>query len=635
MTGAGEAQSVRAGARLKAGAAAIITAESAPLPNLSVLSMRRFALLCLLSFAAFVQAASAEPRFAIAMHGEPALPPDFQNFPYANPRAPKGGNVEYAWSGTFNSVNPFIVQGSGARGMLDLIFGNNVFDTLMQRSADEPFTLYPLLAKTIDTDEARTFAEFTLDERAKFSDGTPVRPEDVIFTLELLRDKGLPRYAVTANKIAKTEKVGEHGVRFTFRQADRELPLILGLVPVLPKHAIDAANFVKSTLKPLIGSGPYTLDKVAAGDSITLKRNPDYWAKDIPSKRGLDNYDRIRMTYYRDDNAMFEAFKAGLIDVFLETSSGRWKGGYDFPAVTSGAIIPETFKPKLASGMFGFVMNTRRPQFKERAVREALASLFDFEWVNRNLLFSAYTRTQSFWDNSDLTSHGVAASDGERKLLAPFPDAVSPEILDQGWQAAPSNGSGRDRNFYRTGYDKLKAAGFHMENERLIGPDGKPLAFEIMLKGSDSEQLARSWQGTLARLGIAAAIREVDASQYQQRLTNFDYDVISFIYPSSLSPGVEQMSRWGAASRDKPGTFNYAGAADPAIDAMISAMLQANDRSAFADAVRALDRVLMSGAYTVPLYYLPEQWVARWSRIRHPDKTPLYGFQLPTWWRED
>ena len=309
----------------------------------------------------------------------------FEHFPYVNPDAPKGGRVEYAWPGTFDSINPFIVQGSGARGSIDLIFGNNVFETLMLRSSDEPFTLYPLLAKTVETDDQRSFAEFTLDERAKFSDGEPVTPEDVIFTLELLRDKGLPRYGVTASKIAGMEKVGEHGVRFTFKEPDRELPLILGLLPILPKHAIDAATFDKSTLKPMTGSGPYRLEQVRAGNSLTFKRNPDYWARDLPSKRGFDNYDEIRLTYYRDENAMFEAFKKGLVDVFIEENSGRWAGQYNFPAVANGDIVKETFKTRLPSGMFGIVMNTRRPVFQNVGVRSALIDLFDFEWANRSL----------------------------------------------------------------------------------------------------------------------------------------------------------------------------------------------------------------------------------------------------------
>ncbi|WP_137113824.1 extracellular solute-binding protein [Mesorhizobium sp. GR13] len=584
-----------------------------------------------LFFAPIVQAFAA-PSHAIAMHGQPALPADFTHLPYANPDAPKGGKISYAWPGTFDSVNPFIVQGSAARGTIDTVFGDLVFDRLMVQSADEPFTMYPLLAKSIETDDARSFAEFTLDERAKFSDGQPVTADDVIFSFELLRDKGYPRYAVSADKVAKVEKVGAQGVRFTFKAPDRELPLILARLHVLPKHLIDPATFDKSTLKPMVGSGPYTMAEIRPGDSITFKRNPDYWAKDLPSKRGFDNYDEIKLTYYRDENAMFEAFRKGLVDVFLEENSGRWKNEYDFPAATRGDVLKETFETRLPSGMYGIVMNTRRPIFADRALRAGLTELFDFEWVNRNLLSAAYRRTTSFFDNSELSSHGIPASEAERALLAPFPDAVTPDIMEHGWTPPASDGSGRDRKFLRVGFDTLTAAGYTLKDGRLVAPDGHPVSFEIMLKGKEGEQLAVSWQQTLAKLGIELVIRSVDASQFQQRQINYDYDAFLFNYAGSLSPGVEQVGRWGSETRDKPGTFNFAGVANPAVDAMISAMLQAVTREDFVTAVRAYDRVLLSGAYVIPLYFRPERWVAHWKRIDHPGVTPIQGPQLPTWW---
>ena len=577
-------------------------------------------------------AAGAEPSQAIAMHGDPALPADFAHMPYANPDAPKGGTINYAWPGTFDSINPFIVQGSGARGSLDLVFGNNVFETLMMRSADEPFTLYPLIAKTIETDDERSFAEFTLDERAKFQDGQPVTPEDVIFTLELLADKALPRYGITAGKVAKVEKVGTRGVRFTFKQPDRELPLILGMLPVLPKHAINADTFDKSTLKPMVGSGPYRLETVKAGDSLTFRRNPDYWAKDIPTKRGFDNYDTMTLTYFRDENSMFEAFKKGLVDVMIEENSGRWASGYDFPAVTRGDIVKEAITTRLPSGMLGIVMNTRRPVFQDAKLRAALIDLFDFEWANRSLFSGAYKRTKSFFDNSELSSHGRAASEKEKALLAPYPDAVTPEIIAAGWTPPVSDGSGLDRAFMRGGFEKLKAAGYVLKGGRLIAPDGKPVAFEIMLKNGEHQQVAVSFQQTLAKLGIGVSIRSVDAAQFLQRQINYDFDAMFFNYTASLSPGVEQLSRWGSPAKDKPGTFNYAGVADPAVDAMIEALINARTREDFVDAVRAYDRVLLSGAYVIPLYFKPEQWIARWNRIERPGTTPLQGSQLPTWW---
>lgn len=594
------------------------------------LSFRFAAVLAILP--ALVWPATAEPKHGIAMHGEPALPADFDHLPYANPDAPKGGTINYAWPGTFDSVNPFIVQGSGARGSVDLIFGNNVFDTLMLRSADEPFTMYPLLAKTIDTDEERTYAEFTLDERAKFSDGQPVTPEDVIFTLELLRDKGLPRYGVTANKIAKMEKVGERGVRFTFKQADRELPLILGLLPILPKHATDAETFDKSTLKPFVGSGPYRLETVKAGDSLTFKRNPDYWAKDIPSKRGFDNYDEIRLTYYRDENAMFEAFKKGLVDVFIEENAGRWARQYDFPAVTGGEVVKETLPTKLPSGMFSIVMNTRKPVFQDIKLRTALIDLFDFEWANRSLFSDAYTRTKSFYDNSDMSSSGKPASDAEKALLAPFPDAVTPDVMAGTWKPPVSDGTGQDRKFLRNGLAKLKEAGYTLQDGKMLGADGKPLSFEIMLKATENQQVAVAFQQTLQKLGIELTLRSVDAAQFQKRQNEYDFDAMFFNYTPSLSPGVEQVSRWGSAAREKPGTFNYAGAASPAIDAMTTALINARTRTDFVEAVRAYDRVLLSGSYVIPLYFRPEQWIAHWKRIERPEAIALQGMQLPTWW---
>lgn len=596
--------------------------------------MKRFAapLAGLLLTVTLVHAALAAPSHAIAMHGEPALAADFKHLPYTNPDAPKGGSINYAWPGTFDSVNPFVVQGTAARGPIDLIFGDMVYDRLMLRSADEPFTMYPLLAKAVETDDERSFVEFTLDERARFSDGKPVTPEDVIFTNEILRDKGYPRYKVTADKVARMEKVGTHGVRFTFKKPDRELPLILANIPIIPKHATDPATFDRSTLKPMTGSGPYRLATVRPGESLTFERNPDYWAKDIPTKRGFDNYDKITLSYYRDENALFESFKKGLVDVLIDENSGRWANQYNFPAVTRGDIVKETIPLSIPPGMLGIVMNTRRPVFEDRALRQALTELFDFEWANRNLLSSSYRRTRSFFDNSELSSADRPASEAEKKLLEPFPGTVTPEILANGWQPPASDGSGRDRAFLKTGFERLKAAGYSVQNGRLMSPKGTPVVFELMLKGSENQQLAIAWQQTLKKIGIELVIRSVDASQFVQRQNKFDFDAMIFNYTASLSPGQEQTTRWGSGTRDAQGTFNFAGVANPAADAMIGRMLSVRDRAEFVDAVRAYDRVLLSGAYVVPLYYRPDQWVARWKRIQHPERSPINGAAFPTWW---
>jgi peptide/nickel transport system substrate-binding protein len=573
------------------------------------------------------------PSHAIAMHGEPALPADFAHFPYANPNAPKGGRVDYALQGSFDSLNPFIVQGDGARGLFDQFLGSNVFETLMARSRDEAFTLYPLIAESVETDDERSFIEFTLDPRAKFSDGEPITTDDVIFTMDLFLEKARPIYQNWIRAAEKIEKVGDRGVRFTFKpDAGREAPLLIALLPILPKHATDAENFDKSSLRPMIASGPYVVDSVRPGELVVLKRNRDYWAKDIPSKRGFDNYDEVRINYIRDDNTMFESFKKGVSVIYEETDTGRWSTGYDFPAVNDGRVIKDTFPVEFPSGMYGFVMNTRRPMLEDRDLRHALAGLFDFEWANRNLFNGAYVRTQSYYAGSELSSSGVTASAAERALLAPFPDAVLPSIMDGTYALPASDGSGRDRGFLQQGFEALKAAGYTLDGRRLVDENGQQLSFEIMLNGKSGEPLAMAWARTLGRLGISTSIRVVDSAQYLQRQRTYDFDMMLMRYTSSLSPGAEQIGRWGSSTRDLDGTYNFAGVADPAVDAMIDALVNARSEEDFVTAVRAFDRVLLSGAYVVPLYHQPDKWVARWKQIQRPEDTPVYGPQFPTWW---
>lgn len=594
------------------------------------------AILLIVLCAGFSSSARAEPTHAIAMHGEPALPPGYKHFPYVNPDAPKGGRVDYGVRGSFDSLNPFIVQGDASRGLFDQTYGYNVFEALMARSRDEAFTLYPLIAESIETDEKRSFIEFNLDPRARFSDGEPITPDDVIFSMQLLHEKSRPLYRRWIDLVDKMEITGERSVRFTFKsEADREIPLLLGLLPILPRHATDAENFDRTTLKPMIASGPYLIDSVDPGETVVLKRNPDYWARNHASKVGFDNYDEIRINYYRDENAMFEAFKKGLTSINIEGDPGRWSEGYDFPAATDGRVVKETFKSGLPSGMLGFVMNTRKQKFSDRRVRRALAALFDFEWANKNLFYDSYQRTKSYFDGSELSSFDHPASNAEKALLQPFPDAVLPAVMNGEWQPPTSDGSGRDRKFLKHGYDLLIEAGYKLENRQMIGPDNTPLTFEILLNGKSGETVAAAWQRTLQKVGVDVTIRIVEAAQYQQRLQTYDFDVIMQFYYSSLSPGAEQIGRWGSQSAGAEGTYNFAGVADPAVDAMIDALLHARTREDFVTAVRAYDRVLLSGAYVVPLYHRGEDWVARWSQIRHPEKTPIYGPQYQTWWHED
>ena len=583
------------------------------------------------------QLAAAEPAHGIAMIGEPALPPDFTHLPYVNPDAPKGGRITYGVVGTYDSLNSFIVQGgtTSSRGLRDPVFGNLVIESLLTRSADEPFTLYGLLAETVETPEDRSWVEFTLNPDAKFSDGEPVTVDDVIFSMEILRDKGRPNYKYYYGKIDSYDRVGDRGIRFNIASAkDRELPLILGLMPILPKHATDSETFDKSTLKPPIGSGPYTIAEVGAPNTILFRRNPDYWANDLPVQKGQYNYDEIRIDYYRDANAMFEAFKKGLYQINPEGDPAQWNTAYDFPAVNDGRVIKETFDTGTPKGMSGFVFNTRRPIFANVAVRRALAKLFDFGWVNKNLYYEAFDRAAGYFNDSELSSIGIPASDREKALLAPFPGAVAPEVMDGTYLPASSDSSGADRKVLREALSELEAAGYELRDSALIDTaTGKPLAFEILVTTKEDEKLALAYQRTLSRIGIKASIRNVDASQYQLRRQTFDFDMIRNTWGASLSPGNEQSFRWSQAAADQEGSFNYPGAKVPAIDAMIEAMLAARTHDDFVAAVRALDRVLISGFYVVPLFYLPDQWIARWNVIGRPERTAITGARLETWWR--
>lgn len=590
----------------------------------------------LVAASTFGNEALAAPVHAISMHGEPALPADFKNFPYVNPNVKKGGKISYGVVGTFDSLNPFILKSmrTTARGMWDPAFGNLVYESLMQRSQDEPFTMYGLLAETVEWDEDRTFIQFNLNPRARWADGQPVTAEDVIFTFELMRDRGRAPFSNRLSKVSKMEKVGDRSVRFTFNEdVDREFPLLLALSPVLPKHAINVDAFDRTTLEPPLGSGPYRVADVKAGERIVYRRNPDYWGKDLPSKIGFDNYDEISVEYFLQENSLFEAFKKGEVDVYPEGSATKWARGYDFPAVRSGDVIKDSFTPRTPSGMLGFVFNTRRPMFNNIKLRQGLALVFDFEWVNKNLFDSAYTRTQSYWQNSSLSFLGAAADDRELGLMGDVRERINPTILDGTYRLPVTDGSGRDRNVLREAVTLLREAGYAIKDGKMVDAKGTPLAFEIMSQNAGQEKIALAYQRFLAPLGIVATVRTVDDSQYQQRSQSFDYDVIIKSFPSSLSPGVEQVGRWGSQSRDRQGE-NFAGVADKDVDRLISNILQARTTEDFTAAVRSHDRLLVSNAYVVPLYHLDSQWIARWKHIGRPATVPLYGYQLPTWWDE-
>jgi peptide/nickel transport system substrate-binding protein len=587
------------------------------------------ALLSVIAFSGSI--AQAEPRHAIAMHGEPAMPDGFTRVRYADPAAPKGGRLVHGVLGTFDSLNPLIVRGIA----LQAIRGY-VVEGLMARGYDEPFTLYGLVARSVETDAERSYVTFTIDPAARFSDGKPVTPDDLIFSWQLLRDKGRPNHRTYYAKVARADVVGERAVRFDLAGSnDRELPLILGLMPVLPKHAVKPETFEETSFEAPLGSGPYVVAAVDPGKSVTFKRNPAYWGRDLAISRGFWNFDEIRFDYYRDANSHLEAFKRGLYDFRNEHDPTRWQTGYDFPALRDGRVLKEELATGVPKASSYYVFNTRRAIFSDIRVREAISLLFDFEWINHGYFFDLYRRTASYFEGSELSSHRRPADARERALLASFAGAVRTDVLDGTWSPPVSDGSGRDRAMLRRALDLFAAAGYELRGTELIERrTGRPFTFEILVASRDDERLALLFAQSLKRAGIAARVRSVDAVQYDGRKLAYDFDMIENRWDQSLSPGNEQAFYWGSAAADAPGTRNYMGVKSPAVDAMIAALLKAESQADFVSSVRALDRVLISGIYVVPLFHLPAQWIARWATIGRPPATSIYGYLPETWWRE-
>jgi peptide/nickel transport system substrate-binding protein len=573
---------------------------------------------------------------AIAMHGEPGLKFPFSHLPYADEAAVKGGRLTIGFLGTFDSLNPFNLKaGSTAQGL-----NTNVFEPLMARSLDEPFTLYGLIAQTIETDQDRSFVTFRLDPRAHFSDGVPITSQDVRFTFELLKSKGRPQQRAAYSLVKSIETPDALTVRYDLSGiGDREMPLTLALMPVLPRHKTDPSKFDEANLEIPAGSGPYRIVDVKPGERVMLRKDPNYWAKDLPIRAGLFNFDEIDIEYFRDANSLFEAFAAGILDFREETSPARWAHAYDFPAIRDGRVIRKSLPVGGPKGMEGFVFNLRRPFFTDIRAREALSLVFDFDWVNTNLFDGLYKRTKSFFDESELASTGRTATSAELALLEPFPGAVRSDILEGRWQPPVTGGLGADRTEPRRALAILKDAGFELEGGRLVRR-GEALSFEIMVKDRNQERLALDYADSLARIGVAAEVRLVDEVQYQRRRQKFDFDMMIGSWLASASPGNEQRSRWGSASAGQEASFNLAGVKSPAVDAMINTLLAAKSHDDFVAAVRAYDRVLLSGFYVVPRFHSSDQWIAFSSKLAHPRDLPRYGpasggATLDTWWRKE
>lgn len=577
-----------------------------------------------------IASAQAAPKHGIAMHGEPVLPAGFQHLPYANPNAPQGGNLKLATTGSFDSTNPFIVMGQAVTGVRTY-----TFESLLGRNWDEPFSLYGLLAQSIDVSDDYSIVTFKLRPEARFSDGQPVTAGDVVFSLELLRDHGRPNFKNSYSKVKQIETPDDQTVIYHQDAGDRELPLILGLMPVLPKHAWEGRDFEKTTLEALVGSGPYRMEAIRPGEGIVYRRNHDYWGKALPINKGLWNFEEVRIDYYRDNNATFEAFKKGLSDIRVETDPIRWSTGYDFPAVTKGDVILEKHEQRSPAPTSGFAMNSRRSLFADWRVRDAIIHAFDFEWANKNLFHDLFRRTHGYYSGSELSSAAIPASDKELALLGDAKRDIDPAILDGTYRLPISDGSGHDRGNLRKALALLGEAGWELQGTKLVKRDtGEPFAFTLSVQNKEQEKIALHLQRSLRQIGADMTVRTVDSAQFQRMQQTYDYDMVPVAWYNSLSPGNEQTFYFGSAGRTVEGTRNYPGIADHNVDRMIEELLKAKTREDFVAAVRALDRLLVNGRYIVPLYDAGGQWVARWKHIGKPDNQPLPGFETTTTWHD-
>ncbi len=595
-------------------------------------------LAALAASAFFVAAPSlAEPKHGIAMYGEPALPPDFVSLPYANPDAPKGGTIVQGEVGNFDSLNSFIVKGRVPWQLRYL-----TVESLMGRSYDEPFTLYGLLAESVEVADDRSWVEFTLRPEAEFSDGSPVTVEDVLWSYETLGTVGHPRYLGAWQKVASSEATGERTVRFTFTERDDELPLLMGLRPILKKAQWEGVDFAESGTEIVpVTSAPYVIDTFETGRSVTLKRNPDYWGDGVvPFMAGQANLDEIRMEFFTDATAMFEAFKAGILNTMRETNAQKWETQYGFPAVTTGKIVKSIIPHERPSGMWGFVMNTRRPEFQDWRVREALITAFPFEFINETINGEPLPRASSYYSNSVLGMDHGPAEGRELELVEPFADQLPPGAIE-GYTLPEGDGTERNRTSTRKALALMEEAGWTLEDGALKNAAGETFGFDILLSAVSTEygQIADIYARALERLGIEVTITSVDSAEYKARSDKFDFDMTWFERGLSLSPGNEQYLYWGAETADVEGSRNLMGAKDPAIDAMIDAMLTSEDQEGFRAAVKALDRVLMAGRYVVPIWFSPDAKIAHAAQLKYPETLPMYGdfigFQPDVWWYEE
>lgn len=589
-----------------------------------------FIFFCIFSSPVFGEEYVGVPSYAIAMHGSPKYSPDFKYFSYVFPDAPKGGSVTFYAFGSFDTLNPFTLKGIPAAG------SSLVFDTLMTASADEPFSKYPLVAESIETSANRSFVAFNINKKAKFHDGSPITAADVEFSFNILKEKGNPLYRYYYANVKEVKVTSPHRILFVFdkEKDNRELPLILSELPVLSATHWKNKDFSATTLRPILGSGPYRVTSVDPGRSIVLERVKNYWASDLPSTKGLNNFDSIRYDYYRDATVALEAFKTGAFDLRIENEAKKWEKSYDFPAVKNGLVIKESFSHHNPSGMQGFVFNLRNPLFQNVNVRKALTLAFDFEWSNKSLFYGLYKRTQSYFDNSPLASSGLPEG-RELELLKEVQDKLPPEIFTEPFFLPKTDGDGQVRKNLEQAYELLTKSGWKYYDGALRNENGVSFVFEILLDSSGAaawERITLPFVRNLAKLGIKAKIRVVDLAQYQSMLNHFDFDMIVNLWGQSSSPGNEQRSFWGSLAADQNGSMNYAGIKNEAVDYMIEKVISADSEEELIAAVRAMDRILLHGYYVIPQWHTGETRIAYWDKFGIPDKIPLQGVQLMSWW---
>lgn len=576
---------------------------------------------------AMLLAAPAMAGHALTLYDEPPkYPAGFRHFDYVNPDAPKGGTLRLAGMNGFDSTNPFIPKGNVA-DYIEL-----VYDSLTYRSSDEPFTEYGLLAERMEKAPDNTSVRFHLRPQARFHDGTPVTAADVAYTFELLTSKGHPLYRHYYADVEQVVVESQLTVRFDFKHGNnRELPLIIGQLKVLPKHWWQEREFDRSGLEVPLGSGPYQIESISAGRSITYRRVADWWGKDLPVSRGMYNFERIHVDYYQDMSVSLEAFKAGQFDFNMEYSAKNWATGYDSPALRRGEIIQEEIKNHNPVGMQAYTFNLRRPMFQDRRVRQAIGLLFDFEWTNRQIFYGAYQRTSSFFANSELASSGLPDA-AELQLLQPLRDLLPAEVFNQPFALPQTDASGNIQPQRMQAWRLLQEAGYRIENDRMVNADGEPLVFEFLIVQTNLERVLLPFKRNLAQLGIEMRIRRADVSQYINRLRNRDFDMTSSIWSQSNSPGNEQRDYWHSASFDNPGSRNFIGLKDPAIDQLVEGLINADSRQSLVTHARALDRALLWGHYVIPNYYIDRWRIAYRNHLRRPDRPPLYDYGLLTWW---